>query len=211
MSIFSKIKSIMGISENKDIVKTHTSEVYIKSQKYLLDETSIVKLSKIKDSLMVATKKHFSRLVEDNGEGNIYGYSLYTCDDATSVGPVVNRECDFQKEKNDSLYSYYRYGAQEWNLWDDYGFYDTVNTELRKLVEEYDDEIIDFQNLRQEIFTIFLSVLEALKREGTFKDMSKEPYLAVWVSDSDADIMSKSVKVLNSEILYNDYVKEYGV
>ncbi|GMQ57219.1 DUF4303 domain-containing protein [Vallitalea sediminicola] len=213
MCIIKRLKRLLsynGIESKPN--KTNKGEGYTKvKEMYILDEDTRRELNRIKVLLIDATKKHFSKLVQEFGEGNIYGYTLYTCDDATSVGPVANRITDFTKDKNDPLYSYYRYGAQEWTLWDDYGFFNEVNHMLRELVERHYDEVIEFHVFRQEIFSLFLSVLTILKEEKVFLNMSSESYLAVWVSDSDSEITSESVRVLNNDDVYLEYAKEYGI
>ncbi len=166
------------------------------------------KIRLIKTLLLTATKEHFKKLERICGDNLLYGYTLYTCDDATSVGPVANRSNDFNISKEDPMYSYYRYGAQEWELWDDFNLFTQVNKDLRSYVENRPEED-DFYETKEMIFKVFLEVLVELQNEGLFTNMAPESFKAVWVCDSDSEIMCHSAKLLNSEKVFDEYKIEF--
>lgn len=76
---------------------------------------------------------------------DIYAYALYTCDDATSIGPICNRECDIDVERDDEEYIYYRYGVDEYKIGEDYDLFHEVSVVMDKAIEEVEEDDDEYE------------------------------------------------------------------
>lgn len=170
----------------------------MKNEKYTIDD--------YKNLLKEAVKKHYEIIKKEYDD--IYAYTLYTCDDATSIGPVCNRECDIDAEKEDENYFYYRYGADEYEIWEDYDLFHEVNAIMDKAIELAEDD--DYEETQERLFNEALEVMVELKEEGLFGNVDDSKYLAIWVSYSCNEIMEKSVKILNTAKVYEEYASEFS-
>lgn len=158
--------------------------------------------------------KEFKRLLKDavrthynivNKNNDVYAYTLYTCDYGASIGPVCNRESDIVAEPSDEDYIYYRYSADEYEIWDEFSCFDEVNKVMAKAMESDVDESID-----DKLLDGALEILMELKEEGLFGIIDDNKYLAIWISDSCNGIMNKSIKHLNTPKVYEQYYSEFG-
>jgi len=192
-----EIAEYLGYEENQQEkkVKELIENAY---KKYTIDD--------YKNLLKEAVKKHYEMIKDEYDD--IYAYALYTCDDATSIGPVCNRECDIDAEKEDKDYFYYRYGADEYEIWEDYDLFHEVNVVMDKSIEEVEED--EYEETVERLFNEALEVMAELKEEGLFGNVDDSKYLAVWVSDSCDEIMEKSVKMLNTSKVYEEYASEFS-
>ena len=192
-----EIAEYLGYEENEQEKKIREiiENAY---EKYTIDD--------YKNLLKEAVKKHYKLIKEEYDD--IYAYALYTCDDATSIGPICNRECDIDVEKDHEDYLYYRYGADEFEIGEDYDLFHEVSVVMDKAIEltEDDDE---YEETTERLFSEALEVMIELKEEGLFGTIDDSKYLAVWVSDSCDEIMEKSVKALNTKKVYEEYASQF--
>ena len=137
---------------------------------------------------------------------DLYGYSLYTEDGLSSIGPVYNCESDIKVSESDDMYSYYRYGAVEWQHFDDLGEFDDVNNELKTIMGH---SKLEFVEKRQEVLDSCLDVLCKLDQEGFFGPKESNRFIVICLSDSSDPIMAKSAEQLNSAEVYHSYEKEF--
>ncbi|GAA5507733.1 DUF4303 domain-containing protein [Novipirellula caenicola] len=157
-------------------------------------------LSQFKTALKAATASHYKRLVANVAD--LYGYSLFSDDGLSSIGPVANRESALKKPKSDPMYNYYRYLAVEWSDWNDFGMFDDVNAILKKIHEESPTEL-------ERVLPTCLDVLAELDDEGVFGQRTDDRFIVICLSDSDNVIMMESAKRLNTETAFAEYAGEF--
>lgn len=161
--------------------------------------------------------KHVAMLAETGRE--FYGYALVPGEfhDMHGVVVVTNRESDIKVPISDNLYRYHRFSVDEWTSWerDELGNTNSVLVEANKRFQsQHSREHDSFQ--MDECGVAFVSGVseslvkgfEAAKKAGAFGDTEK--FLVVWFSDSDAPIMSASVKRLNSATVAAEFAVEFG-
>ncbi len=159
-------------------------------------------------------RHHIARI----GSG-FYGYALLPWDMSTQTPPptlsaVVNREEDIDPKNRED--DYYRFGVDEWALWEHEGF-DRSARELARFYEsfkaehnkdpddfEFDDEEIAF---RTGLYDTHVEALLRLRNDGTF---GEDTFLVIWVTDSDDEISTKSAKLLNNPTIYGRYAAQFG-
>lgn len=193
-----EIAEYLGYEENEHEKKIREL-IQNAYEKYTIDD--------YKQLLKQAVKNHYERIKEEYED--IYAYTLYTCDDATSIGPVCNRECDIEVEKDDEDYIYYRYGADEYEIWEHYDLFHEVSAVMDKAIELTEDDDDQYEETVQRLFNEALEVMNELKEEGLFGKIDDNKYLAIWVSDSCDEIMEKSVKMLNTKKVYGEYASQF--
>ncbi|WP_166243156.1 DUF4303 domain-containing protein [Paenibacillus turpanensis] len=154
-----------------------------------------------------AVSSHYKELLSRCGDETIYGYSLFTDDCVTSMGPVANKERSIKVNKSDPLYNYYRYGAVEWDEWDDFGLFDEVNNMIKKYHETVKDS---FDNRVNTLLKESLNVLMELEAEGLFGNKNDNRFIVICVSDSSNEIMTESARKLNTLKVYEQYASEFA-
>ncbi len=177
-------------------------------------------LSQERTELILAIAQSISNHVSLlNSQGiDFYGYALLPGEpyDINSIVVAFNRESDIQVSSEHEEYRYYKYSVDEWSHWVYDGF-DTVN----KLLEEANAEFSsmhtkDENNYLMDEYEILHSdvLLEAVVRgleiashNGAFG--TKNPFLVVWISDSDHKIINESVHRLNSQAVTRDFMAEF--
>jgi hypothetical protein len=177
-------------------------------------------INNLKNELKSAIRQHYKELAARYPGEKFYGYSLYTSDDVEHLCPVVNSISSLGKDKNLET----KYFPDEWNYWDNFGIFDTVQEIIESChaaVDEededsgYDYEVMDFElsenaiKLRKSILQIAVESLYELKVEGVFGEETDKTYLVVWISDSDDEVMDYSVKKLNSDKMYQEFKKVF--
>lgn len=163
-------------------------------------------LQNLKNEFKKSIKQHFRTLSEKYPEEDFYGYSLYTSDDVSSIGPVANRVSSLKVDEFDPMYNYYRYSPDEWCDWDDFGMFQLVN----EIIAEYYSKLNDnFEQFVQDILEQALQSLYELQSEGLFGVKHDNRFLVVWVSDSGNEIMNTSAKLLNTEKTFKEYALEF--
>src|SRR4051794_21112953 len=119
-------------------------------------------IDSLKTELKSALRSHYKRL--SGTVPDICGYSLFTEDGVSSLGPVANRRSTIRVGPSDPMYDYYRYLAVEWSEWDDFGLFGTVNRIVREIL---DDESVEFPEKRESILRVGLAAMCELEAEGT--------------------------------------------
>jgi hypothetical protein len=152
-------------------------------------------------------------------EIDFYGYALLPGEpyDINRLVAVFNCESDVKVSPEHDDYRYYKYCVDEWSHWQMDGF-DTINKLLREANVEFSTmHTTDRDNYQMDECEILYSnkLLEAItqgleiaKENGVFG--AKNPFLVVWISDSDHEIINKSVYRLNCESVARDFMEELG-
>jgi hypothetical protein len=162
-------------------------------------------LTAFKHALAKAVTQHFAALTKALGSDRCDGYSLYTNDEVSSIGPVANRQSVHKAKPGEALYSYYRYSGDEWSEWDDFGLFREVN----ELIRQYSAAGDYFRDIAPKLLAVCLEVMAELKAGGSFAAGSDDLFLVVWVSDSSNSVMRESAARLNSAEAYRIFAKEF--
>jgi len=166
---------------------------------------------------IVADIERHVRELRSSGD-SFYGYALLPGDYCTQPNPAslvvaFNRELDLAAGHSEE--PYYRYSVDEWQNYVHDGFNDTnsaLESQLQTFKQRHTRAEDSYQLDEYEIAFVakinraILAALVALKQNGTFDDGT---YLIIWFSDSDAEIMNQSAKVLNSAQIYEQYACEF--
>jgi hypothetical protein len=164
-------------------------------------------LDRLKEELKIAISEHFRRLIAEHPQELFYGYSLYTCDDVPSIGPVANRKSALQVDSADPMYNYYRYGPQEWSDWNDYGIFEQANQIITSI---HENKFSSFAKKRQRILAQAFQALFELEATGLFGQKDSSRYIVLWLSDSNDPIINESAKLLNDSEVYKAFASEYA-
>ena len=150
---------------------------------------------------------------------DFYGYALLPGEpyDIRSLVAVANTEADIKVTPADKQYGYYRYSVDEWAHWDHNAFV-PANEALAEANEQFaalhakgggykmdEFEVAHSRSLLDAV----LRGLESAKAAGAFGG-GADPFLVVWVSDSDHPIMADSVRRLNPEAASREFLDEFG-
>ena len=166
-----------------------------------LDEQLQIYKLELKDSL----KNHYKKITQLYSD--IYGYSLYSVDGLESILPVANRLKGIPVNPSDEDYVYYRYGAEEWNEWDEFGLFEKVNQIKDEILSGYENNSSEKIDL---ILQTSLDTLCELEKEGCFGLKTDDRFLGICIADSDDKIMLKSVKLLNTEKVFKLYASQFS-
>jgi len=164
-------------------------------------------MDNLKNELKKAVSQHYRTLMERYPEEDFYGYSLYTSDDVSSIGPVSNRVSSLKTVISDPMYVYYRYSPDEWSDWDDLGLFDQVNRMIKAYCEEMDD---DFGKFREDVLRQALQTLIELEVEGLFGVKDDQRFLILWLSGSADPIMDAAARALNTQKAYEKFASEFS-
>lgn len=160
----------------------------------------------LKIALLSATEVHYSRLHAQCNSQDLYGYSLYTDDSVTSIGPVANSNEKIPVRVDDPLHNYYRYGPQEWLIWDDFGLFGEVN---RIIASIHDCGGLSFDAKRDGILGAAFEALVILEERDVFGPRTDRRFVVLWLSDSADPVMNRSARELNSDAVFLAYSSEY--
>jgi hypothetical protein len=148
-----------------------------------------------------------------------YGYALLPGEpyDIHSIVAVVKTETDISVPPDDDQYRYYRYSVDEWAHWD----HDSFETSNKLLVEsnerfksmhtkaDDDYQMDEFEIVHANaLLEAVVCGLKTAKQAGAFGNAN--PFLAVWISGSDCEIMVKSVQRLNSAAVAAEFEATFG-
>lgn len=173
---------------------------------YKMPQNDFAKLSA---AIVSDIKRHVASLRQSDVD--VYGYAslppdYYASFDPTTFAVAFNRESDIDPSKRGE--PYYRYCVDEWQNYVHEGF-DAVNGELKRLLEanrlSADDSIDDA--FVKSVYEAVLNAMLTLRKEHTFDGV---PFVVVWLSGSDDDIVNRSAKMLNSPTIYSEFATEFG-
>ena len=148
-----------------------------------------------------------------------YGYALLPGEpyDVRSLVAATNGEADIKVPPDDDQYHYFRYSVDEWQHYHPDGFVAAnkllaeANERFRSMHSKAEDDCMmdEFEVAHADaLLDAVVRGLESAKHAGAFVGI--EPFLAVWISDSGHSIMVESVRRLNSEIVSEEFVAEFG-
>lgn len=148
-----------------------------------------------------------------------YGYALLPGEpyEIDGLSAVTNTAADIQRPSSSSEYLYYRYSVDEWAHWD-HDHFAAANELLLEEKERFssmhpkaeDDFEMDELELAHAdaLYEAIVQGLETARAGGTFGE--SEPFLVVWISDSDHAIMLESAKRLNSGVVAAEFTSQFG-
>ena len=161
-------------------------------------------------------RDHFATLRKQGVKPYCYALLPGEPYDIQSVVAAYNCESDIKVPLGDKLYRYYRYSVDEWVHYVHDGFdranqcIVNANAEFAAMhVDDGDGVMDDFEIVHSRaLLEAILKGFEAAKVGGVFEE--PKIFLAIWVSDSDHEIMAKSVRRLNSDAVVKEYMAEFG-
>ena len=148
-----------------------------------------------------------------------YGFALLPGEpyDIHSLVAAFNTEADIKIPRSDSRYIYYRYSVDEWCHYDREGFaaanalLDAANIQFKTMhTKAADDIVMDEFEIAHANALLYAIVqgLETAKAGGVFG--SSEPFLVVWIADSDDEVVVESARRLNSATVVEEFMREFG-
>ena len=155
--------------------------------------------------LLSATREHYQRYREMHPGEDYYGYSLYTDDDVSSIGPVATVGSSVTTQPSKQLDAACRFGPHEWHHFDDFGLFDEVNKLLKLLYDSF-----EFSLYRKQSLEAAFQTLRQLEAEGLFGPRSNNRFVVLWVVDSCDPIMEEAAAALNSPAIFEAYSDVYA-
>lgn len=156
-----------------------------------------------KNTLKEYTKVVFQSVLVKEKQHEINGFSLYTDEDASSIGAAYNTFKFFNercKEDPEEDREYYRWYPAEWQ---EEGIEDDRMNALSK--ELFERKSVEYSS--KDIFTAIVTVLRELKEEKLFENMHNEFVLCFSISDyADLDNEILWVKALNDGSMSQEFV-----
>ena len=154
-----------------------------------------------------------------SGGVDFYGYALLPGEpyDVRSLVAATNGEADIKVPPDDDQYHYFRYSVDEWQHYHHDGFAAAnkllaeANERFRSMHSKADDDCTmdEFEVAHADaLLDAVMRGLGSAKDAGAFGGI--DPFLAVWISDSGHPIMVESVHRLNSEVVSEQFVAEFG-
>lgn len=193
-----------------------------------MNDLDLLKLEKL---IYLAAKKSFSKTIELHKDEEFYCFALFTSNELNYIAPTSFTENGLNKiiQKYQLLPSFSKYSEDQlskqlrWNPCDSpihlefEEEFDKANEILQFLGEEI--EILFNQNRKDEaekllskIKAFFFNVIEKLDKESFFDPANKREKLVLNLlmgDQSDEEILSSS-KILNSEIVYDNFKQNYA-
>ncbi len=171
------------------------------------------KRADLKDAVKIAVSLHVEKLKSQYKD--LYGYAILPGEpyEVNSLVAVFNRESEVKENS-----AYYRYSVDEWENWDQDALasvtplIDKLNERFRSLHTSDPEsfEMDEYEIAHISCFhSTFLSALQELNDENVF-DIGGENFVAIWISDSDHDIIFKSVCAMNSDKIVKEFMDEFG-
>lgn len=166
----------------------------------------------LKEAVKEAVRLHVKKLRSQHTD--LYGYAILPGEpyEVNSLVAVSNKKSDIKENS-----PYYRYSVDEWEDWDHEALA-SVTPLIGKINEKFQslhtDDPVSFEMDEYEIAHIsnfhnaFLSALQELIDENVFDIADR--FIAIWISDSDHDIIYKSVRELNSDSVAGEFMEEFG-
>ena len=180
---------------------------------------------KFKESIILAIKKIFLQIVQENKDDIIYSFSLFCLPDIKLIGIMANTKKNLQEllDGSNDIFWYYRLCPEEWGIcYSVHNEFKEINNMLEAFQKENSDKIKDyetnvytifFREFRKKIFNVCIESLLELKYEGFFNSNSQENIeLNFWVIEFLDEEYSINIfsKLNNGEIVdkYKKHIEE---
>ena len=169
----------------------------------------------LKHTVKTGARNHVEALKVEHPD--LYGYALLPGEpyEVTSLVAVWNRESEL-KEKDSP---YFRYAVDEWAHWDHDALVSAtpliaeLNRRFRSLhpgdPTRYEMDESEIQHVAR-IHQTLLDALGELLHEGVFNLGPTQPFLAIWISDSEHEIIFRSVAELNQREVVRQFQEEFA-
>ncbi len=148
--------------------------------------------------LKSAVKNHHTYL--SNHCHDLYGYVLYADDPLWGWRGRFNCESNLKDQLNTPDYFVYRYVATEWEGWlsrkKELEMFNKVPGILENIRGK--QELFENTDVYKTILATCYNVLFELEAEGLFGERDDTRYLAIFLSDSDDEIIPRSIREFNS-------------
>ncbi len=150
---------------------------------------------------------------------DFYGYAIDPGEpyDIRRLVAVTNREADIKVPVHHPQHAYYRYCVDEWANWE-HGEFQEANAMLGRLNEQLATRLANIEQgsgtdrlkaaYAAGLLDAVLGGFRTAVANYAFGDA--DPFLAIWISDSDHPIMAESVGWLNSEDVAEEFMAEFG-
>ena len=173
--------------------------------------------TELKIALKNLIKNHVSSL---KSKDDFYEYAILTGEyEVNNLVVITNCESDIKENS-----TYYRYCVDEWANWD----HDALS-KINPLIEDLNirfesmhsklnskranDFQLDYLQIKHiDLFhNAILFALRELVEEKIFETTKVEPFVAIWISDSDHEIIGQSVYDLNSFKISDRFFEEFDL
>lgn len=174
----------------------------------------------LKAELKLAIKNNVESIKSKHSD--FYGYSILLGEPYNNgKGTVIDMDLvvaynNTSDIKEDGIY--YKYSVDEWEHYDDL----TLKLVTPVIENIYSDFITIYRENPNRLSTpkaetklinkfhgTILSALKELKNEGLFNLEKNNPFLVIWISDSESKIIYESVKELNSQKTIKEFESEF--
>ena len=167
----------------------------------------------LKNILKNEMRKHIIELKEEYDD--LYGYAILPGEsyEVNTLVVAYNRVSDIKEES-----AYFRYSIDEWENWD-HNALASINSRIKEINDNFyswhpeNSKSIYLDKIKQSHISSFheiiLSALKDLAEEDLFDFGSHERFIAIWISDSNSEIIKKSIRELNTEKVIKEYFEEF--
>lgn len=163
----------------------------------------------LKSQLTQAARTAFTEVLAQHRAEGIYSFALYSDEGAMTVCPATNTLAHLATQAPDDL-PYAKFEPAEWR-YENVGAaaqFDAIGRQLRaKTLDEARTEE-DFEEFRQQLYSMCVAVLDELRQEDFFNQAAgREVFLLFSVSDSDTP--AAELAQLAQQLNHNTYRDEY--
>lgn len=163
----------------------------------------------LEGQIELAARKAFTEMFEKYGSEGIYSFALYSDDGAMTVCPSTNTLKKLEEVDQEEL-PFYKFEPAEWQC-----EAEGAETEfgeicdlLREELEKIDDDDKAFYKFQKKLYETCVEVLEKLKSEDFFKQITGEDIFLNFVV-SEYDFKDKEIKKIITTLNENAYKEEY--
>jgi hypothetical protein len=168
------------------------------------------------ESIKSEIHAHISKLHARGDQ--FYGYAILPGEFAKIHNLVVAFNCESDIALENITDSYYRYSVDEWSNYENGEFpkssaiIDSHYAQFKELHinESLDNYAMDDWEIAHatKLLTAILTAMTELRGDDLIG--GDKSFAIIWIPDSDNDIMRQSAKALNSDAVYQLFMKEFG-
>jgi hypothetical protein len=190
-----------------------------------MDETDLAEWAsedrpELTEAVAADIRDHFRAIP---ARGDVYGYAILPGDPSTSANGISSltaayrRASEINVSPDERQFVYFKYSVDEWGHWDHDKFRrsDAVLASLNAQFDaahqkDPDDFAIDEYRgaYSESLLNAILEGIAKVKAEGLFG--REVEYLVLWISDSDNPIRGRSVRLLSSPEVVEEFLGEFG-